>query len=525
METVERKILHHNSEKEFVDLLEGRLPTLTHLNAKTPALVEESLCQLESVLAEGGAIIVNSGSIKGRSPEDRYITPYPDIWWGKNNQQIESEYYEILRKKFLDGIEEKTLFIQDRVVGAGSPSHKMPIRVISTKSWHSLFARNMFRPREENEETHIPGLTVIVDPWLKASPGEGTRSQNFVIINFERREILIGGTEYSGEIKKAVFSYMNYILPQKDVLPMHCAVNCGDDPDDVAIFFGLSGTGKTTLSTDGTRKLIGDDEHGWSADGVFNFEGGCYAKVIRISEEEEPDIYKTTSKFGTILENVMMFDGTRTPDLDNAVLTENTRASYPLSHIDGASRTGVARHPKVVIMLTADAFGLLPAISILSHEQAVDHFLLGYTSKVAGTENGVVTPKTTFSYCFGAPFMPRNPIDYAFLFEKKIKEHNVRCYLVNTGWFGGKPNGANRMPIQITRELVKSALNGTIEKCKTRKDNFFGLSIPESCPNVPSDFLNPILSWENKDEYAREARGLRSLFNYHLKYVYDPRLA
>ncbi len=475
--------------------------------------------------------MVRTGEFTGRSPQDKYVVggpeTDPEVWWGTHNRPFSRERYERLRWRFTAYLQNRELFVQDCHVGA-HPDYQLPIRVITTTAWQNLFARNMFVRTRKSEalEEHHPEFTVIAAPQFRAAPDQdGTRSEVFVAVNFERREILIGGTAYAGEIKKSVFSVMNWLMPERDVLPMHCAANHGEDPDDLAIFFGLSGTGKTTLSADPHRTLVGDDEHGWGPEGVFNFEGGCYAKVIRLSRTGEPEIYATTRRFGTILENVVVRGETRRLDLDSAEFTENTRASYPVTHIPSASRTGTGGHPRVVLMLTADAFGVLPPISRLTPEQAMHHFLSGYTAKVAGTERGIEEPQATFSPCFGAPFMTRRPEVYAELLGKRIRENDVRCYLVNTGWSGGPAGVADRMPLGLTRALVSAALDGSVDDSGYAPDPVFGLGVPRACPGVPAEVLDPRGTWEDPEAYDRKARQLQGMFEANLEKLASPALA
>ncbi len=508
-----------------------RYPRRVHWNLSTAALTQEAVFRGEAALAHGGPIVVRTGECTGRSPLDKYVVgdprTDPDVWWGSHNRPLSRERYERLRWRLTAYLQNRELFVQDCHVGA-HPDYRLPLRVITTTAWQSLFARNMFvRTRDSGLlEEHQPEFTVIAAPQFRAAPDQdGTRSEVFVVVNFERREILIGGTAYAGEIKKSVFSVMNWLMPERDVLPMHCAANHGADPDDLAIFFGLSGTGKTTLSADPARTLVGDDEHGWGPDGVFNFEGGCYAKVIRLSRTGEPEIYATTRRFGTILENVVVRGETRRLDLDDAAFTENTRASYPVTHIPSASRTGAGGHPRVVLMLTADAFGVLPPIARLTPEQAMRHFLAGYTAKVAGTERGIEAPQATFSPCFGAPFMTRRPEVYARLLGRRIEERGVRCYLVNTGWSGGPCGVSDRMSLSLTRALVRAALDGSIDDAGFTQEPVFDLAIPRGCPEVPTGVLDARRTWDDPDAYDREARKLRDMFEANSETMPVPALA
>jgi len=487
-----------------------------HWNLSAPSLYKEALSRNEATLSEGGALVAITGQHTGRSANDKFIVKEPgsaeNIWWGKVNKPFEDTKFAGLHKKMIDHLKGKEVFVQDCYAGADK-DNQLPVRIVTECAWHNLFARNMFiQPENAELNDFEPEFTILQVPSFEADPAvDGTRSEVFVLANFAEKLVIIGGTSYAGEIKKSVFSILNYLLPEKNILPMHCSVNASNDGDS-AVFFGLSGTGKTTLSADASRQLIGDDEHGWSDDGVFNFEGGCYAKVIKLSEEAEPEIYDTTRRFGTVLENVVM-DDAGVLDLDDNRYTENTRASYPIHFIPNASETGKAGNPKNVIMLTADAFGVLPPISKLTPEQAMYHFLSGYTAKLAGTEKGLGSePQATFSTCFGAPFMPRHPSVYAKLLGEKIAKNNVNCWLVNTGWTGGVYGTGHRMPIAHTRALVNGALDGTLAEVKTEKDPYFGLAMPTSCEGVPSDILNPRNTWADKEAYDAKAQHLVNLF-------------
>lgn len=486
-------------------------------NLSSAALYEESARRREGSISHLGPLVVRTGQYTGRSPNDKFIVKEPEsdrhIWWGKVNQPFDSLKFENLYARMLAYLQGRDLFIQDSYAGA-DPNYRICVRVITETAWHSLFARNLFiQPNQEELTNFIPDFTIINLPNFHAVPDlDGTRSDAFIIVNFARRLILIGGTSYAGEIKKSVFTILNYLLPHKQVLSMHCSANIGAD-GDTAIFFGLSGTGKTTLSADPNRTLIGDDEHGWSEQGIFNFEGGCYAKVIRLSPVAEPEIYKTTRTFGTILENVAINPTNRRLDLDDDSLTENTRAAYPLSHIPNASRTGLGNHPKNVIFLTADAFGVMPPIAQLSKEQAMYHFLSGYTAKVAGTERGMGSePEATFSACFGAPFMALHPTVYADLLGKRISDHNVKVWLVNTGWTSGPYGVGHRMSIRHTRALLTAALTGALDDVAMEEDPIFGFSVPERCPGVPKDVLKPRLTWHDPAAYDLQAQKLAKMF-------------
>ncbi len=489
-----------------------------HWNFSTEALYEEALRRSEGMLSQGGAMVVRTGEHTGRSANDKFISREPssegNIWWGAVNKPLERAKFDGIRDRMLSYLQGRDLFVQDCWAGAHK-DHRLAVRVITESAWHNLFARNMFlQPLPDELAGFAPEFTVIQAPGFHADPEtDGTRSNVCVLIDFGQRLVLIGGTSYAGEIKKSVFSILNYLLPEKGVLPMHCSVNVGPN-DDPAVFFGLSGTGKTTLSADARRTLVGDDEHGWGDTGVFNFEGGCYAKVIRLSAEAEPEIHATTNRFGTVLENVMIDSDTRVLDLDDASLTENTRASYPIDFIPNASETGIAGQPKNVVMLTADAFGVLPPISKLTADQAMYHFLSGYTAKVAGTEKGLgKEPQATFSTCFGAPFMPRHPSVYAELLGRKIAETGANCWLVNTGWTGGAYGTGHRMPIGHTRALLNAALDGTLADVPVDTDPNFGLLVPQHCPGVPDDVLSPRNTWADKTAYDDKARDLAGRFN------------
>jgi phosphoenolpyruvate carboxykinase (ATP) len=486
-------------------------------NYGTPALYEQVVRRREGLIAHLGPLVVRTGYHTGRSPNDKFIVREPEseknIWWGKVNKGMSVECADRLYFKMMAYIQGKDLYVQDCYVSA-DPKHKVGIRVVTENAWHTLFARNMFRRylNEEELSKHSTDFTIIHMPNFHADREvDCTNSEVFILLNFAKRIVLIGGSSYAGEIKKSVFTIVNYLMPMKGVMSMHCSANVGES-GDVALFFGLSGTGKTTLSADPKRKLIGDDEHGWSDDGVFNYEGGCYAKVIKLSPEAEPEIYECTRKFGTVLENVQIDAKTRRLDLDDDTFTENTRAAYPLTHLSNIVEDGRGGHPKNIIMLTADAFGVLPPISKLTAEQAMYHFISGYTAKVAGTEKGVTEPKATFSTCFGAPFMALHPNVYAKLLGEKIKEHNVQCWLVNTGWTGGPYGVGSRMKIKFTRAMLTAALEGKLDSVKYNKDPFFNLLIPESCPDVPSEVLNPKNTWQDKEDYDKQAKKLANMF-------------
>jgi phosphoenolpyruvate carboxykinase (ATP) len=497
-----------------------REASAVYWNLTTPELYEEIARRGEAIISPHGALIVDTGEHTGRAAKDKAIVREPgsqeQVFWGEVNKEFSQEKFNALRDRMMAHTAGRELFVQDTYAGA-DPRYRLPVRIITELAWHSLFARTMFINDDAATGAHKPEFTIINLPGFKADPErDGTRSQTFILMDFSQRLVLIGGTSYAGETKKSVFTILNYLLPQRGVMSMHCSANVGE-AGDVAIFFGLSGTGKTTLSADPERRLIGDDEHGWSDDGVFNFEGGCYAKVIKLSAEAEPDIYRTTRMFGTIMENVAYDPQTRAVNLDDAAKTENTRAAYPLTSIPNIVPEGYAGHPRNIIMLTADAFGVLPPVSRLSPEQAMYHFLSGYTAKVAGTERGVTEPQATFSTCFGAPFMVLHPGVYADLLGKKIAEHKADCWLVNTGWSGGPYGTGQRMSIKHTRAMIRAILNGSLASVETRPDPFFGVGVPTSCPDVPSEVLSPRNTWADKDAYDERARDLARRFNENFK--------
>lgn len=496
-----------------------------HWNLPAAALYEEAVKKGEGEIAQGGALSVRTGLYTGRSPNDKFLVREPasegHIDWGKVNRPIEPNKFEVFNDRLCRALRGTELFVQDCIVAA-HPSYRMRIRIITELAWHSLFARNLFIPASANDPTPKPEFTVIDIPSFQANPAiDGTNSGVFVLLNLTRRLVLIGGTKYAGEIKKSIFTMMNYKLPLSGVLSMHCSANLGPQ-GDVALFFGLSGTGKTTLSADPERGLIGDDEHGWSDDGVFNFEGGCYAKVIRLSREAEPDIYSCVHRFGTVLENVMLDPGTRQLDLNDASLTENTRAAYPLDFISNAVIPSVAGHPHNIVMLTCDAFGVLPPIARLTPDEAMYHFLSGYTAKVAGTETGMSSePAATFSTCFGAPFMVLKPTAYATLLGEKIEKHRTQCWLVNTGWSGGPFGAGHRMKIAYTRAMIHAALDGKLRGVPSTPDPIFRVHVPQSCEGVPSGILQPRNTWEDKAAYDRAARHLAGRFDENFRRFAD----
>jgi phosphoenolpyruvate carboxykinase (ATP) len=483
-------------------------------------LVERSLERKEGTLSSTGALLATTGKYTGRSPKDKYLVEEPSVKdkinWGSTNQPISEDLFGNLYTKVLAYLETKDeIYVSKNFAGADK-AYQLPIQVINEYAWHNLFARQLFiQPTEEELATHESQFTVISAPGFKADPViDGTKSETFIIISFEKRVVLIGGTEYAGEIKKSIFTIMNYLLPEQNVLSMHCSANVGDE-GDVALFFGLSGTGKTTLSADPQRHLIGDDEHGWSNTGVFNIEGGCYAKCINLSEEKEPQIYNAI-RFGSVLENVVL-DKKRKPDYDDTSLTENTRAAYPLDLIPNSVIPSVAGHPNTIIFLTADAFGVLPPISKLTKEQAMYHFLSGYTSKLAGTERGITSPEATFSTCFGSPFLPLPAYRYAEMLGSKINQHDVQVFLVNTGWSGGEYGVGKRMNLAYTRAMVQAALQGELNSVDTIVDPFFSLNIPVHCPGVPDEVLQPKETWADKAEYDVKAAHLARAFQENFK--------
>jgi phosphoenolpyruvate carboxykinase (ATP) len=486
-----------------------------HANYDTARLYEESIRRGEGMLAEGGALAVETGQHTGRSPKDKFVVREPateaSVWWDNNNA-ISREAFDRLLADMVWHATGKELFVQDLHAGA-DPKHRIRVRVYTEYAWHSLFIRNLLiRPEADDLAGFVPDLTIIDMPSFKAQASRyGVRSETVIGCDLAEGLVLIGGSEYAGEMKKSVFTFLNYRLPEKGVMPMHCSANVGPDGNS-AVFFGLSGTGKTTLSATADRTLIGDDEHGWGEDGIFNFEGGCYAKTIKLSAEAEPEIYKATQRFGTVLENVAIDETTRRLDFNDAGKTENTRAAYPLSFIANASATSRAGHPKNVVMLTADAFGVLPPIARLTPAQAIYYFLSGFTAKVAGTERGVTEPQPTFSTGFGAPFLPRHPSEYASLLRDLLREHKVSCWLVNTGWTGGGYGVGRRIPIEWTRALLNAALNGELAQGSFRTDRYFGFQVPTSVIGVPLHILDPYKTWADKLAYDAQAKKLIGMF-------------
>ncbi len=487
-------------------------------NLPAEALYEEIVFRREGKITKGGAVLVNTGTHTARAAEDKYIVVDgavdEDVWWGQYNRPYSAEQFNLLFSRVQGYLQGKDVFVQDCYVGADQ-EYQLPIRVVSELAWHSLFARNMFivPPDQESYRQHIPEFTIIAVPSFKAFPTiDSTRSNTVIVINFDQKICIIGNSAYAGEIKKSVFSIMNYLLPKQGVLTMHCSANVGRN-NDAALFFGLSGTGKTTLSADPRRKLIGDDEHGWSDNGVFNFEGGCYAKVIGLSPTAEPQIYTCTHRFGTILENVIFDPVTRLIDLDDDSITENTRASYPLEFIENALLEKQASHPRNIVLLTCDASGVMPPIAKLTTDQTIYHFISGYTSKIAGTEIGLgEEPEITFSTCFGGPFMVHHPYTYAQLLKNKIERYDVRCWLLNTGWVGGPYGIGKRISIQYTRRILEAALNGELDQVEYKTDEVFGFYVPKQCHGVPESILDPASSWQSYEAYLRKYRSLAARF-------------
>lgn len=488
-----------------------------YYNYLEPALIQEALKRDEGTLGQGGAFLVTTGKFTGRSPKDKHVVKTPSvadsIWW-ENNAAMSPEGFDALHADMLEHMKGRDYFVQD-LIGGSDPTVSINVRMVTELSWHNLFIRHLLRRPERAElDSFIADFTVINCPSFQANPEKhNCRSETVIAMNFDKKLILISGTEYAGENKKSVFTLLNYLLPEKGIMPMHCSANHAvGNPVDTAVFFGLSGTGKTTLSADPQRVLIGDDEHGWSDRGTFNFEGGCYAKTINLNPEAEPEIFATTSKFGTVIENMVFDPETLELDFDDDSLTANMRCAYPLEYISNASDTALGGHPKNVIMLTCDAFGVLPPISRLTPAQAMYHFLSGFTSKVAGTERGVTEPEPTFSTCFGAPFMPRRPEAYGNLLREKIAKHGATCWLVNTGWTGGAYGTGSRMPIKATRALLTAALDGSLAEAKFRKDENFGFDVPVEVPGVDTALLDPRSTWNDPAAYDAQAAKLVQMF-------------
>ena len=493
----------------------GLNPKKLYSNLSVPDLVEYSINKKEAILSTTGSLSVHTGKFTGRSPDDRYIvqdnTTKKTVNWGKVNHPISEEHFNNIFDRMKKSVRNKELFLFDGFVGADKEA-RLPISVITDNAWQSVFANQIFiKPTEEELKKHKSKVFLFCLNDFKAVPKkDGTASETFIMINLKKRIILIGSTSYAGEIKKSIFSLMNYYLPSQGIFPMHCSANIGKD-NDTALFFGLSGTGKTTLSADSNRFLVGDDEHGWSSKGIFNFEGGCYAKCINLNKETEPQIWNAI-RFGSVMENVIISDDKRIPDFANSSVTENTRVVYPLEFIPGAIIPSLANHPKVIIFLTADAFGVMPPIAKLSKEGAMYHFMSGYTSKLAGTERGITLPKETFSQCFGAPFMPLHATNYAEMLGEKITQHNTRVYLINTGWYGGPYGIGKRIDLKYTRSMVTAVINGELDKKSFRLHPIFNLEIPIECPGVPNEILDPGKTWGNQKEYVQAATKLANLF-------------
>ena len=488
-----------------------------YYNLTEPDLIAQSISRNEGELGIGGTLLVETGKFTGRSPKDKHIVVSDEtlnnVWW-ERNAKMSSEAFDVLHMDMLDHIKGKDLFVQD-LYGGADPKYRIGVRVITEYSWHNLFIRHLLiRPTESELETYISDFSIINLPSFSANPAKhGCRSETVIAINFEKRLVLIGGTEYAGENKKAVFTILNYLLPMVGVMPMHCSANVSkENPEQSAIFFGLSGTGKTTLSSDPNRILVGDDEHGWSDNGIFNFEGGCYAKTINLSASSEPEIFKTTSMFSTVIENMVYDKKTKELNFDDDSLTANMRAAYPMHYISNSSVSGMASKPNHMVLLTCDAFGVMPPLAKLTPAQAMYHFLSGFTSKAAGTERGVREPEPTFSTCFGAPFLPRSPEIYGKLLRDKIAEGGTTCWLVNTGWTGGGYGEGSRMPIKVTRALLSAAINNRLDQAEFVKDANFGFSVPKAVPDVDQSYLNPRSTWKDAGAYDEAAKRLVNLF-------------
>jgi len=488
-----------------------------YYNLIEPDLMTQALRNGEGEMGQGGTLLVSTGKYTGRSPKDKHVvctdTTRDVIWW-ENNARMEPEAFDRLHADMLEHMKGGTYYVQD-LYGGADPAHRLDVRLVTELAWHGLFIRHLLRrPGREELDSFVPDFTIVNCPTFLADPERhGCRTDTVIALNFDRKLILIGGTEYAGENKKSVFTLLNYLLPEKGIMPMHCSANhAPGNPVDTAIFFGLSGTGKTTLSSEPGRVLIGDDEHGWSERGIFNFEGGCYAKTISLSPVAEPEIYATTSKFATVIENMVYHPETKELDFEDSSLTANMRAAYPMDYISNASDTALGGHPKNIIMLTCDAFGVLPPIARLTPAQAMYHFLSGFTSKVAGTERGVTEPEPTFSTCFGAPFTPRRPEVYGKLLQEKIAKHGATCWLVNTGWTGGAHGTGTRMPIRATRALLAAALDGSLVEGQFRKDANFGFDVPVACPGVDDGLLEPRSTWADPASYDAQARKLVEMF-------------
>ena len=491
-------------------------------NSAPAFLAEETIRRGMATLSDVGALVVDTTPYTGRSPDDRFIVREEEtekkVWWGEINKPFEPDDFDALQKKVAGHLSQQRLYVQDVFCGA-SKEHALPVRVVSESPWHGIFARNMFIEQERllgkelSPSEFEPGFTVLHAPSLEADPEEDqTRSEAFVVISFSRRMVIIGGTSYGGEIKKSIFTAMNFLMPEEGVFPMHCSCNVNEDRENAAVFFGLSATGKTTLSTDPDRPMIGDDEHGWGEEGIFNFEGGSYAKVIRLSEEEEPLIYKATNQFATIIENAIIDEESRKVDFDDGSKTENTRSSYPLSYLGNTIQEGTAGHPKHIVFLSADAFSVLPPIARLSPEQAMYFFLSGYTAKVAGTERGIDEPEAAFSPGFGAPFLPRAPLFYAEMLRERIEKYEPSVWMINTGWTGGEYGTGERIDLKHTRRMLSAALNGELDEVEFRKDSALGLEIPVKVPDVPDEILDPRGTWESEEEFEEMAARVVEMF-------------
>ena len=485
-------------------------------------LYEHALRKGEAKLVQGGAIVAETGQHTGRSPLDKFLVDEPetsaDIWWA-GNQKISADSFHRLLDKMGDYCAAHEVYVQN-LYACADPARRLKVQIITQFAWHSLFASNLFiRPSAEERVNFKPDFTVMSLPDVKADPGtDGTRTETFVLLSFAKRMVIIGGTQYAGEIKKSIFTVLNYMMPKAGVMPMHCSANVNEKGDS-ALFFGLSGTGKTTLSSDPTRRLIGDDEHGWGDDGIFNFEGGCYAKTIRISQKAEPEIYAATNRFGTVLENVVVDPDTRVPDFDADTKTENTRSAYPIDAIPSVDLSGRAGHPSQVLFLSADAFGVLPPVARLDPEQIKYYFLCGYTAKVAGTERGVTEPEPTFSTCFAAPFLVLPPDSYAEMLLERVERHSASVWMINTGWVGGPAGVGHRISIGHTRAIVRAIVEGRLDGVATHRDSIFGLNIPDAVPDVPREILDPRGSWASPDDYDRQARKLKAMFeDYYLTF-------
>ena len=513
------------TEKTFgLDKLGLKNIGTVYRNLPIAELNEMAVARGEGYLATNGALVVHTGKFSGRSPKDKFTVDQgpsnKKIWWGPINQKISTENWDNIFQKIASYAQKRDLFIFDGFVG-NDPRYKLPVRVISELAWHSMFCQTLLvRPNPSELDNHENPFTVIdMGRFLGAGPAEGLRQENFTLVNFEKNMALIGGSEYAGEMKKSAFFIMNYLLPQKGVFPMHCSANMGHD-GDTALFFGLSGTGKTTLSADTKRKLIGDDEHGWSDSGIFNFEGGCYAKTINLTREAEPQIWDAI-RFGSVLENVIVDHDTREIDYDDMSITENTRATYPNHFIDNCMLSGMGGHPKNIFFLTCDAFGVLPPISKLTSEQAAYHFLSGYTAKVAGTEAGVDDPVATFSSCFGAPFLALHPAEYGEMLMDRLKKHGAQVWLVNTGWIGGAAGEVGRMPLHHTRALLTAAMTGELAEVPTQDVPIFDLHVPTSCPGVPQEYMIPRNLWASADKYDEKIRELAGAFRENFEQFAD----